>query len=367
MLHSHLKPPSFALSTIPQHVGKLTDLQKNILNAVWAQLVATTKPLPKRALSPVLGKTTLKAAFQGLHRGQIYESSEDGENCFTLTTHGALLTEDGAILADLLVRMTALVKDLFLENSHIKSVSHVDIQQRLQTSGAEMRKLFMLLRLGTLPEMPFYLSSWGPQDVWHITVTDEVMALNCAESIESYLDERIGVGYKDDASSFNDEYMRTQWPIDASSKLFDQAFGVAQTAVPAAALFVSQSRLDEIAKLDHTNFDCTRLACMLSELNECAERKNAHATIMLIRAILDHVPPAFGFGSFAEVASNYGGGGSSFKKSLERLDKHAREVANRLLHMPIRGKEVAPQMNEVSFGPELETMLAEFCRLMKIR
>lgn len=86
---------------------------------------------------------------------------------------------------------------------------------------------------------------------------------------------------------------------------------------------------------------------------------------MLTRAILDHVPPAFGFKSFAEVAASYRGGGSSFKKSIERLENHSRKVADRLLHTPIRDKEVAPNMHEVSFAAELETMLAEFCRLLK--
>lgn len=45
--------------------------------------------------------------------------------------------------------------------------------------------------------------------------------------------------------------------------------------------------------------------------------------IYLPRAILDHVPPIFGFKSFAEVASNYGGE-KSFRKAMERLEKHSR-------------------------------------------
>jgi hypothetical protein len=132
-----------------------------------------------------------------------------------------------------------------------------------------------------------------------------------------------------------------------------------------ASPYVNLSRIEELKKIKNTRFDCTRLICMCEELNECASRNNVHSVIMLTRAILDHVPPAFEFTRFKEVASNYGGGGRSFKDSTERLEHQSRKVADRLLHMPIRDKEVAPNMNEVSFMSEIETLLSEFCRLLK--
>lgn len=87
--------------------------------------------------------------------------------------------------------------------------------------------------------------------------------------------------------------------------------------------------------------------------------------ILLTRTILNHVPPVFEFETFAQVAANYRGGGNSFKRAAERLENHSRKVADRLAHMPIRNKEVAPIMGEVNFAAEIESILAEFCRVLK--
>jgi hypothetical protein len=46
---------------------------------------------------------------------------------------------------------------------------------------------------------------------------------------------------------------------------------------------------------------------MCQELNVSAQYANAHAVIMLTRAIFDHIAPGFSHTSFKEVASNYSG------------------------------------------------------------
>ncbi|WP_141758572.1 hypothetical protein [Duganella sp. HH105] len=146
---------------------------------------------------------------------------------------------------------------------------------------------------------------------------------------------------------------------------WDETGTLSSPASRARQDFIATSRLEALRGIEHVEFDCTRLICLCEELNACATGGHAHAVILLTRAILDHIPPVFGLGSFAEVASNYGGGGKSFKSSAERLEKHARKVADRMLHQVIRNREVTPEMQEVEFSRELETVLAEACRILK--
>ncbi len=83
---------------------------------------------------------------------------------------------------------------------------------------------------------------------------------------------------------------------------------------------------------------------------------------MLVRAIVDHVPPIFGQKSFKEVANNYQGS-SSFKKSMLHLDQSLRNVADAHLHTHIRQRESLPSQTQVYFAQDLDVLLAEILRL----
>lgn len=83
---------------------------------------------------------------------------------------------------------------------------------------------------------------------------------------------------------------------------------------------------------------------------------------MLVRAILDHVPPLFGFRTFAEVSANYGAAGTSFKKSMEHLQKTLRNISDSHLHQNIRQKESLPTETQVDFGAALDQLLGEVIR-----
>ena len=52
--------------------------------------------------------------------------------------------------------------------------------------------------------------------------------------------------------------------------------------------------------------DYSKLLRLINELNENYRHGHAYAAHVLLRAILDHIPPIFGFKDFAAVANNYG-------------------------------------------------------------
>jgi len=79
---------------------------------------------------------------------------------------------------------------------------------------------------------------------------------------------------------------------------------------------------------------------------------------MLLRAIIDHVPPLFGAASFPQLVGNIGS--QSFKQSMRFLDEGLRSIADAHLHTQIRKREALPAMNQVDpFRAPLDVLYAE--------
>ncbi len=116
---------------------------------------------------------------------------------------------------------------------------------------------------------------------------------------------------------------------------------------------IADSRLVELRSLTSSDFDFRKLVRMCEEINSVYALGCYYATAMLIRGLLDHVPPIFGLGTFREVSNNYAGGGKSFKESMQHLENISRKVADGHLHMPIRKSESLPTSHQVDCGQPL--------------
>jgi hypothetical protein len=84
---------------------------------------------------------------------------------------------------------------------------------------------------------------------------------------------------------------------------------------------------------------------------------------MLLRAIIDHIPPIFGFSNFSEITNNYSGS-KSFKDDMKKLSESCRKIADMYLHVQIRSKESLPNNTQVDFSNELDVLLAEMIRII---
>jgi hypothetical protein len=129
--------------------------------------------------------------------------------------------------------------------------------------------------------------------------------------------------------------------------------------------FIADSRIDELRKLSSPDFDFQKLIRLCDELNSSYNNGNYYATAMLTRGVLDHVPPLFGHATFTQVASNYSGGGRSFKEAMQHLDGAARKVSDGHLHMPIRKSETLPTPQQVYCASQIDVLLSEIVRIMK--
>ena len=127
--------------------------------------------------------------------------------------------------------------------------------------------------------------------------------------------------------------------------------------------YIDVEHIQNLKKLSGCPWDFSRLVQLLSELNEAFAAEHYNSVIFLVRAILDHVSPIFGYGKFPEVANNYGGGGRSFSDCMQQLDKLARKHADYYLHQKIRRKEMLPNKTQVNFSPSVDILLAEIIRI----
>lgn len=128
--------------------------------------------------------------------------------------------------------------------------------------------------------------------------------------------------------------------------------------------YVATSRIEELKGIDNPNYDLTKLIQLCSEINIARNFDCRLSIAMILRAIIDHVPPIFGVNSFSEVANNYKNG-KSFKELMIRLDTSSRKIADSHLHNQIRKRESLPTFNQVNFAAELDVLLAEIIKTLK--
>lgn len=165
---------------------------------------------------------------------------------------------------------------------------------------------------------------------------------------------------------FSDRFENQIAILKASRKeldLFSKDEIINSQSEPPTLLFVDLQRLKELRNIHSSKFDLTKLICLCEELNKCYSTNCIFAIAMLERAILDHVPPIFGFNNFEEVANNYAG--RSFKNSMKNLQNSLRNIADSHLHGSIRTKEILPSINQVFFASDLDVLLSEIVRLLK--
>lgn len=127
--------------------------------------------------------------------------------------------------------------------------------------------------------------------------------------------------------------------------------------------YVNLTRIKELKLLKNKDFDITKLVRLCEELNISFSNECFLSVGMLVRAIIDHVPPIFKKATFTEVANNYGS--KSFKASMKNLDNSSRKISDSCLHVQIRKKEVLPNSNQVDFSNDLDVLLAEIYRILK--
>ena len=127
---------------------------------------------------------------------------------------------------------------------------------------------------------------------------------------------------------------------------------------PAVSGWIVEPRLVQtLRSLEGQQF----LASLCAEINSCFASGNLVATVLLMRAVLNYVPPIFGQETFEQVAA---ASGRSLKDSFETLEGGLRKVADFHTHRRIRTGDSYPSAAQVEpFKPQFELLLHEVIRL----
>jgi hypothetical protein len=128
--------------------------------------------------------------------------------------------------------------------------------------------------------------------------------------------------------------------------------------------FVSPSLVDQLEAISGSSFHTVKLVCYCRELNSSYFHGNIVACLLLIRTIMNHIPPLFGQHSFEQVAANVP---KSQKDTFTHLQSGVRKLADMYAHTPIRRHESYPTRTQVDpYKAQVEVLLQEvMCRLQE--
>jgi hypothetical protein len=149
-------------------------------------------------------------------------------------------------------------------------------------------------------------------------------------------------------------------------KVFAQNKGFKQQTIKgdtSRTVYLEKNTLLRLKKIESPDFDLSRLISFCKELDDNYSLENYHSCGMLLRAILDHIPPIFSKTSFADVCSQYGG--KSFKEIIRPLNETAKKIGDDYLHTQINKKVLAVTKTQVSFQANLDMLLNEIAAILE--
>lgn len=121
--------------------------------------------------------------------------------------------------------------------------------------------------------------------------------------------------------------------------------------------FIENEVLEKIRTLKSGKYDFSKLCKFIEELNFNYKYGNYLSSILLLRAIINHIPPIFGSKSFSEYVSQ---SGRSVKSILQKLEDDARPIADLHSHYMIRKKENLPTKSQIEpYKSSMEILLYE--------
>lgn len=125
----------------------------------------------------------------------------------------------------------------------------------------------------------------------------------------------------------------------------------------AGDILIEPAVIDELKANTQTKYDLNKIARLCEELNSSFAGSNFLACVLLLRALLNHVPPVFGQASFKQVVAQ---SSRSVKELLGPLEDIARDIADHHTHSLIRHKECLPTRSQIEpFKANIEVLLQE--------
>lgn len=127
--------------------------------------------------------------------------------------------------------------------------------------------------------------------------------------------------------------------------------------------FVDSVLVARVASLTGQSFNLAKLTRFTVELNENYTRRNYLSCALLIRAIINHVPPLFGHKTFNQVVAS---SSRSVKGILAQLEEGARDIGDLHSHEIVDGYSSPPTKNQIEpYKPPFEVLYQEIERRLQ--
>lgn len=152
------------------------------------------------------------------------------------------------------------------------------------------------------------------------------------------------------------QYEKTNFLKNIDFKLRERTFDNPAATETNTVDYISSVKITEIQELEGGD-DTRRLVRLCQELNIAYRNECYYSTLMLLRAIKDHVPKTFGHDNFEQVAAH---ATRTDKEIYQRLQSQLKNAADKALHRPIRLHDSLPSASSVQFQSDIEHMLSEF-------
>ncbi|MEE9554034.1 MAG: hypothetical protein V3W18_07015 [candidate division Zixibacteria bacterium] len=124
--------------------------------------------------------------------------------------------------------------------------------------------------------------------------------------------------------------------------------------------FVEFALIDRISSLNPRQFNVSKLARFAQELNENYKRGNYLSCALLIRAIINHVPPIFEQRTFKQVVAH---SSKSVKAILFNLEEGARDIGDLHTHEIVDKFSAPPSKNQIDpYKPNIDVLFREIER-----
>jgi hypothetical protein len=129
------------------------------------------------------------------------------------------------------------------------------------------------------------------------------------------------------------------------------------TTITKSNSYIKQQLVDAFQARDQ-GFNYKKLLSLIEELNENQRCNHAYASFMLIRAIMDHIPPLLELKSFEQLDDNYSlsTGHKTDKAYIEMLIK-AKTILHDALHRQISASEDLLDISDVPIPQALNRVL----------
>lgn len=164
------------------------------------------------------------------------------------------------------------------------------------------------------------------------------------------------------SSSITDAY-ELKADLDVIIDILEEYKYYPETSNILSEYFVHQDKIESLRSVKQTKFDLTKLVGFCNELNDNYSKGNYLSTSLLLRAIINHIPPIFGHTNFEQVASN----ASKTKKELyEQLEMGTRKIADLHTHILISKNSPYPTIKQLqTYEPNLEVLIDDVIDILK--